>query len=106
MCWTPFCSSGGPNGPTERAPIKYCLMEVDITADGGGHVLRTNTLLLSRGMAYPEVIVRCDLAGEAEDSGWTSNKIFTPQVVSELPLKRLERLEWNNIYGIHTNNCC
>ena len=25
-------------------------MEIDITVDGGGHVLRTNTLLLCRGM--------------------------------------------------------
>ena len=50
MCLTPFSSSGGPNGPTERARIKSCLMEVDVTVDGGGHVLRTNTLLLCRGM--------------------------------------------------------
>ena len=28
----------------------FCLMEIDITVDGGGHVLRTNTLLLCRGM--------------------------------------------------------
>ena len=49
MCLAPFSPSGGPNGPTERAQIKYCLMEIDITVDGGGHVLRTNTLLLCRG---------------------------------------------------------
>ena len=46
----PFSSSGGPNGPTERAQIKSCEMEIDITVDGGGHVLRTNTMLLCRGM--------------------------------------------------------
>ena len=58
MCLTPFSSSGGPNGPTERARIKSCLMEVDITVDGGGHVLRTNTLLLCRGMRkrFPFVV--------------------------------------------------
>ena len=50
MCWTPCSSLGGPNGPTERAQIKSCLMEMDITVDGGGHLLRTNTLLLCRGM--------------------------------------------------------
>ena len=41
MCLTPFSSSGGPNGPTERAQIEYCLMEIDVTVDGGGHILRT-----------------------------------------------------------------
>ena len=50
MCLNPFSSSGGPNGPTERAQIKSCEMEIDITVDGGGHVLRTNTMLLCRGM--------------------------------------------------------
>ena len=45
-----FSSSGVPNGPTERAQIKPCLMEIDITVDGGGHVLRTNTLFLCRGV--------------------------------------------------------
>ena len=30
-----------PNGPTERAQTKNCLMEFDITVDGGGHILRT-----------------------------------------------------------------
>ena len=47
--WTPLYSLGGPNGPTERAQIKSCLMEMDITVDGGsGHLLllRTNMLLL------------------------------------------------------------
>ena len=38
---TPFSSSGGPDGPTERAQVKYCLMEIDITVGGGGHILRT-----------------------------------------------------------------
>ena len=50
MCWTPISSSGGQNGPPERAKIKSCLMEMGITVDGGGHSLRTNTLLLCRGM--------------------------------------------------------
>ena len=40
MCLTPSCS-GGPNGPTERAHLKSCLMEIDITLDEGGHVSRT-----------------------------------------------------------------
>ena len=39
---------------TERSDrtgkIKSCLMEIDITVDGGGHVLRTNTLFLCRGV--------------------------------------------------------
>ena len=54
----PFSSSGGPNGPTERAQIKSCLMDIDITVGGGGHVLRTNTLLLCRGMRkrFPFVV--------------------------------------------------
>ena len=47
---TPFSSLGGPNGPTECAQIKFCLMEMDITVDGGGHLLRSNKLLLCRGM--------------------------------------------------------
>ena len=34
-----------PNSPTERAQMKSCLMDMDITVDGGGHLLRTNTLL-------------------------------------------------------------
>ena len=50
MCLTPFSSLGGPNGPTERAQIKSCLMEIDITVGVGGHVLRTNTLLLCHVM--------------------------------------------------------
>ena len=37
MCWTPFSSGGGPNGPTT-------------VVDGSRHLLRTNTLLLCRGM--------------------------------------------------------
>ena len=45
MRWTPFSSSGEPNASTERAPIKYCLMEMGIAVDGGGHLLRTNLLL-------------------------------------------------------------
>ena len=49
-CWTYFCSSGGPNEPTERAQLKSCWIEIDVTVDGGGHVWRTNTLLLRRGM--------------------------------------------------------
>ena len=49
MCWAPFSSVGRPNGRTERAQIKSGLMAMDITVDGGGHVLRTNTLLC-RGM--------------------------------------------------------
>ena len=49
MCWTPFFS-GGLNGQTARAQSKSCLMEMDITVDGGGHLLRTNTLLFCRGM--------------------------------------------------------
>ena len=50
MCRTPFRSSEGPNGPTERAQIKSYLMEMGITVDGGGHLLRTNMLLLCCGM--------------------------------------------------------
>ena len=46
----PFSSSGGPNGPTERAQIKSCFMEIEITVDGGGYVSRTNTLSLCRGI--------------------------------------------------------
>ena len=48
MCLNPF-SPSGPIGPTERAQLKSCLMEVDITVDVGGHVLGTNTLLLCLG---------------------------------------------------------
>ena len=35
-------------------------MEIDITVGGGGHVLRTNTLLLCRGMRkrFPFVLTR------------------------------------------------
>ena len=67
MCWTPFSSSGGPNGPTERAQMKYCLMEIDITVVGGGHILRTTRCCCH---------VRTDLAGEAQDSGWTQTRFF------------------------------
>ena len=49
MRWTPFSSSGGPNASTERVPMKYYLMEMDVTVDGGGHLVRTN-LLLCRSM--------------------------------------------------------
>ena len=38
---TPFSSSGGPNGLTERAQIKYCLMDIDLKVDGCGHILCT-----------------------------------------------------------------
>ena len=48
MCWTSYL--GGPNGPTERAHLNSCLMEMDSTVDGGRHLLRTNTLLLRHGM--------------------------------------------------------
>ena len=77
MCWTPFLS-GGLNGPTERAQIKSYLMEMDITVDGGGHLLRTHTLLLCRGMCQ-KVVVRADLAGEAQDSGCTQTRVFTEE---------------------------
>ena len=50
MCWVPFSSLGGPNGPTKRAQIRSYFMEIYLTVDGGGHLLRTNTLLLCRGM--------------------------------------------------------
>ena len=50
MRWTPFSSSGGPNASTERVPMKYYLMEMDVTVDGGGHLVRTNLLLLCRSM--------------------------------------------------------
>ena len=68
---TRFSCSGGPDGPTERAQIKHCLMEMDITTvDGSGRLLRTNTLLLlCRGMC--KRLSFADLAGEAQDSGWT-----------------------------------
>ena len=36
--------------PDRTGTIKSCLMEIDITVDGDGHVSRTNTLLLCRGM--------------------------------------------------------
>ena len=72
---TPFSSAGGPNGPTERAQIKHCLMEIDITLDGGGPILRTTRCLAVPWHAQ-KVIVRRDLAGEARGSGWTTNTIF------------------------------
>ena len=50
MRWTPFSSSGGPNASTERVPMKYQLMGMDVTVDGGGHLVRTNLLLLRRSM--------------------------------------------------------
>ena len=49
MCWTPSSSSRRSNGPTERAQMKSCSLEMDIAEDGGGHLLRTNKLLC-RGM--------------------------------------------------------
>ena len=49
MCWVPFSSLGGPNGPTKRAQIRSYFMEIYLTVDGGGRLLRTNTLLC-RGM--------------------------------------------------------
>ena len=36
-------------GRAERAQIKSCSMEMDLTVHGGGHLLHTNTLLC-RGM--------------------------------------------------------
>ena len=36
--------------PTERAHLTSYLMEMDITVVGGGHMLRTNPLLLCGGM--------------------------------------------------------
>ena len=47
MCLT--SSSGGPNGPTERAQMKYCLMEIDYSRWRWTHFAH-NTLLLCRGM--------------------------------------------------------
>ena len=41
MCLAPFSSSGGPNGPNERAQILYSFVEIDITIDGGEVILRT-----------------------------------------------------------------
>ena len=66
LCLTPFSSSGGPNGPTERAQTKYCLIEIDITVDGGGHVL-----LMTRCCCD----VRSDLAGEARVSEWATRLV-------------------------------
>ena len=71
ICWAPFSSSGGPNGHK----IKSCLMEIDITVDGAGHVLRTNTLLLYRGMRKRLSFVVIWQAN-AQDSGWTQTRFF------------------------------
>ena len=46
MYLTPFSSLGGQNGQKK----KFLSMETGIAADGGGHLLRTNTLLLCLGM--------------------------------------------------------
>ena len=55
-------------------------MEINVTVDGGGHVLRTNTLLLCRGVRKRLSFVVCsDLAGEAQDSGWTQTRFFTQE---------------------------
>ena len=43
--------------------------------DGGGRLKWPNTLLLCRGMCK-KVIVRTDLAGEAQDSAWTQPAVF------------------------------
>ena len=66
MCWTfgtPLLCIGEPNGPTERAPKKSCLMEMDITAvEGGGHSLRTNRQhAVAVAWRAQKVIVRSDL---------------------------------------------
>ena len=74
MRLTPFSFSGGPNGPTERAQIKYCVMEIDITVDGSGHILRTTRCCCA--VAARKVSVRSDLAGEAQDSGWIQTRFF------------------------------
>ena len=64
-----------PNGPTERAQIKCCSIGVDITAvDGGGHILRTTRCCCTVACANG---YRTDLAGEAQDSGWTQTRFFT-----------------------------
>ena len=78
MYWTPF-SSAGPNGPTEWAQIKSCFMEMDITAvDGGGHLLRTNTLLCRGSWHVQKIIVRTDLAASAKALvRWTTGKRLT-----------------------------
>ena len=75
MCLAPFPCSGGQNGPIERAQIKCCLMEIDITVDGRGHILRATRCC--GALASLKVIVRSDLAAEAQDSAWTQTRFFT-----------------------------
>ena len=75
MCWIPFSSLRGPNGRTEQAQIKSCLMEMGITFDGGGNLLRTQHAVVS--CHVQKVIGRTDLAGGAQDSGWTQTRFWT-----------------------------
>ena len=57
MCLTLFFFFRRTERP-DRTGTKSCLIEIDITVDGGGNVLRTNTLLLCRGMRkrFPFVV--------------------------------------------------
>ena len=53
MRWDSFFSLGGPNGQTERTGTNDVLFgwsSAFITVDAGGHVPRTNMLLVRRGM--------------------------------------------------------
>lgn len=52
-------------------------MEYDFTVDGGGHVSRTNTLLMHR--YAQKVIFRSHLCGEAQDSGRTQTRFFAQE---------------------------
>ena len=50
-------------------------MEIDITVDGRGHILRATRCC--GALASLKVIVRSDLAAEAQDSEWTQTRFFT-----------------------------
>ena len=60
----------------KRAHTKSCLLEMNITAYGGGHILRKKTLLLCRGTCTMISFVLIWLA-RAQDSGRTQTRYFS-----------------------------
>ena len=79
MCCTPFSSLGGPNGPTERPDRTGANRAL---FDEHGHHCRWRWTLIAHQHAVvlswhvQNVVVRTDLAGEAQDSGWTQTRFY------------------------------
>ena len=77
MYWTPF-SSGAPDGSTERVRMvmNSCFIGMSITVDRWMSTPIAHQYAVVVTWLVQKAIVRTDLAGEAQDSGWIQTRFF------------------------------